>query len=385
MNPRVLRVALTALALVTVTARAAEFHISPGGNDANPGTKDKPFATPARAVAAVRTLVAGGLNRDVRVVLHGGTYALEAPLVFTPADSGSADHAITYAAAPGETVVISGGRPITSWKPSGGAKWTVELPGVEAGHHIHPPAGQCGQGGVFAPGPVGQQDVAPLEVLPQPPEQAQVIVAQTPQGHVQDRPAGEGKEHHELQQGKAAAGFLGRALGIALLVLGRVGQLGAGAVGDLDGALPQAGAAPGAAVGRLGGHAQGLFETFAWQALAGLDIGRVAFVHRRAPLQAQEGLDVTDDFAAGGVGFEHLPEEALAGQAQVEDAVAAVGAFVGRGEHGRRQELPQVLLELSQGGLPKRGGRAAAQRGQAGTEGWEEGGLRHRAVVLPPY
>ena len=112
-NPRVLRVALTALALVTVTARAAEFHISPSGNDANSGTKDQPFATPARAVAAVRTLVAGGLNRDVRVVLHGGTYALEAPLVFTPADSGSADYAITYAAAPRETVVISGGRPIT--------------------------------------------------------------------------------------------------------------------------------------------------------------------------------------------------------------------------------------------------------------------------------
>ena len=80
----VIRVALTALALVTAAARAAEFHISPSGNDANPGTKDQPFATPARAVAAVRTLVAGGLNRDVRVVLHGGTYALEAPLGFQP-------------------------------------------------------------------------------------------------------------------------------------------------------------------------------------------------------------------------------------------------------------------------------------------------------------
>ncbi len=133
MNTRVLRVALTALALVTVTARATEFHISPSGHDANPGTKDKPFAAPARAVAAVRTLVAGGLNRDVRVVLHGGTYMLEAPLVFTSADSGSADHAITYAAAPGETVVISGGRPVTGWKAAGGSKWTADLAEVKAG------------------------------------------------------------------------------------------------------------------------------------------------------------------------------------------------------------------------------------------------------------
>jgi hypothetical protein len=134
-KPRhVLRVALAALALVTAAARADEFHISPNGNDANPGTKEKPFATPARAVAAVRTLVAQGLNRDVRVVLRGGTYGLEAPLVFTSADSGSANHAIIYAAAPGETVVISGGRPVTGWKPGGGAKWTVDLPGVKAGH-----------------------------------------------------------------------------------------------------------------------------------------------------------------------------------------------------------------------------------------------------------
>lgn len=133
MNTRILQVALTALALVTVTAGAAEFYISPGGKDTNPGTRAEPFATPARAVAVVRTLVAGGLNRDVRVVLRGGTYALEAPLVFTPADSGSADYAITYAAAPGETVVISGGRPITGWKPGGESKWTVELPGVKSG------------------------------------------------------------------------------------------------------------------------------------------------------------------------------------------------------------------------------------------------------------
>lgn len=133
MNTRLLQIALTALALVTVTARAAEFHISPRGNDANPGTKDQPFATPARAVAAVRTLVGGGLSGDVRVVLHGGTYAMETPLVFTPADSGSADSTITYAAAPGETVVISGGRPIAGWKSGGESKWIVELPGVKSG------------------------------------------------------------------------------------------------------------------------------------------------------------------------------------------------------------------------------------------------------------
>src|SRR5512139_1681942 len=115
MNTCLRPVTFAALALVIASATAAEFHVAPNGNDVNPGTKEKPFATPPRAMAAVRVLVSAGLKNDVRVILHGGTYALGAPLVFTPADSGTADHAITYAAAPGETVVISGSRDITNW------------------------------------------------------------------------------------------------------------------------------------------------------------------------------------------------------------------------------------------------------------------------------
>jgi hypothetical protein len=117
----------------TSEAVAAEFHVATNGANTNPGTKENPFATPGQAMVAVRALVAGGLKGDVRVVLHGGTYALEAPLTFTPADSGSADHAITYAAAPGESVVLSGGRPITDWQIVAGSKWTAELPAVKSG------------------------------------------------------------------------------------------------------------------------------------------------------------------------------------------------------------------------------------------------------------
>ena len=133
MNTRLPRITFAALALVATATSAADFHVAPNGNDANPGTKDKPFATPARAMAAVRPLVSGGLKTDVRVVLRGGTYALAAPLVFTPADSGTADHAITYTAEPGETVLISGGREITNWVAAGGSKWTAELAGVKSG------------------------------------------------------------------------------------------------------------------------------------------------------------------------------------------------------------------------------------------------------------
>jgi len=133
MNTRVSRITFALLALVAAGATAADFHVAPNGDDRNPGTKEKPFATPARAMGAVRALVSAGLKSDVRVVLRGGTYILGAPLVFTSVDSGSPHHAITYAAAPGETVTISGGREITNWVAGEGTKWTAALPGVKAG------------------------------------------------------------------------------------------------------------------------------------------------------------------------------------------------------------------------------------------------------------
>jgi hypothetical protein len=133
MNTRQALITCASWALLATAAAAADFYVAPHGNDANSGTKDKPFATPTRAMAAVRTLVAGGLQTEVRVVLRGGTYELAAPLVFTPADSGSAAHAINYSAEPGETVVLSGGHKITNWAVAGGSKWTAELPGVKSG------------------------------------------------------------------------------------------------------------------------------------------------------------------------------------------------------------------------------------------------------------
>ncbi len=128
-----LRYAAVCLLLAAGPGAPADFTVAPGGNDANPGTPERPFATPVRAVQAVRTLVAAGLKKDVRVVFRAGVYELPAPLEFTAADSGTERHSITYAAAPGETVVISGGRRITGWKRGKGRLWTAEIPEVKAG------------------------------------------------------------------------------------------------------------------------------------------------------------------------------------------------------------------------------------------------------------
>jgi hypothetical protein len=107
---------------------ASEFHVSPKGSDAAPGTKARPFATLQRAQEAVRKAVAAGLQEDVTVLLQGPTYELAEPLVFGPDDGGTVEHSVTYAAAPGGAVTISGGRRITGWKPAADGLWSAAVP-----------------------------------------------------------------------------------------------------------------------------------------------------------------------------------------------------------------------------------------------------------------
>lgn len=108
-------IALLALALAG-NLFAAEIHVAPNGSDRNPGTEAKPFQTIQRAQSEVRALKQDG--EAITVYIREGTYYLDAPIVFTPEDSGTAEAPVTYAAYPGETPVISGGLELAvNWKP----------------------------------------------------------------------------------------------------------------------------------------------------------------------------------------------------------------------------------------------------------------------------
>ena len=98
------------------------FHVSPTGSDENPGTKAKPFRSMAGARDAVRKINAD-MTGAIAVLLRGGTYAIEKPVLFESRDSGTNGHNIVYKAHPGETAVISGGRPITGWTQDDGGRW----------------------------------------------------------------------------------------------------------------------------------------------------------------------------------------------------------------------------------------------------------------------
>lgn len=96
-----------ALLLSAILAEAAEYHVSPAGNDQSVGTAAEPFATIARAQRAARSA------KGAVVILHAGVYYLPEPIVFTPADNDC-----EYRAAAGETVVVSGGLKLDlRWEP----------------------------------------------------------------------------------------------------------------------------------------------------------------------------------------------------------------------------------------------------------------------------
>ncbi|MCX7016671.1 MAG: right-handed parallel beta-helix repeat-containing protein [Candidatus Sumerlaeota bacterium] len=122
------------------SAARAAFYVSPDGNDGWSGTRDQPnrdrtdgpFATIARARDAVRELKAKATG-PITVCLRGGTYDLKEPLVFAPQDSGSPQAPVIYAAYPGETPILSGGRAITGWTEGQGGVWSAQVPGVKEG------------------------------------------------------------------------------------------------------------------------------------------------------------------------------------------------------------------------------------------------------------
>lgn len=120
------------LATTAIDLPARDIWVDPAGDDTHVGTAEAPLATIGQAQRLARNLrrtqdpsIADG----VRIVLRGGTYRLADPLRLRWEDSGTAESPLTFAAAPGESPVISGGLPVTGWHPQAGTPyWVAEAP-----------------------------------------------------------------------------------------------------------------------------------------------------------------------------------------------------------------------------------------------------------------
>jgi hypothetical protein len=133
---------LLAVQVAMAQVPAADFIVAGNGNDQwtgkpavpNAGNTDGPFATVQRAQQAARELRAAEANRakPITILIRGGTYPLDKPLAFTPADSATAVAPTIFAAYPNELPVISGGVALKGFRNENG-RWTLQIPEVQSG------------------------------------------------------------------------------------------------------------------------------------------------------------------------------------------------------------------------------------------------------------
>ncbi|WP_338876114.1 right-handed parallel beta-helix repeat-containing protein [Spirosoma sp. SC4-14] len=101
-----------------------QFYVSPNGQDTNPGTLSKPFATIEKALSRVKTAP----STRVQINLRKGTYYLSAPIRISP--DLTAGKALSVLAYPGEKVYLSGGRRLhLTWTKKPKGVWTATISG----------------------------------------------------------------------------------------------------------------------------------------------------------------------------------------------------------------------------------------------------------------
>ena len=108
---------LTLIWVSSVVAQATEFHVTTKGDDRNPGTSPSPLRTIQHAAGLAQP-------GDV-ITVHTGVYRER----IDPPRGGTSDaDRITYQAAPGEKVVITGAEPVKGWVKDTNDTWQVTLP-----------------------------------------------------------------------------------------------------------------------------------------------------------------------------------------------------------------------------------------------------------------
>lgn len=102
------------------------FYVSVHGDDRNPGTETRPFASPARAQQVVRQV---NRTQPIRIWLGEGTYYLDSPLKFEPPDSGTPQAPVIWAAARGARVTLSAGQRLSCrWSAHGHGIKKTQVP-----------------------------------------------------------------------------------------------------------------------------------------------------------------------------------------------------------------------------------------------------------------
>lgn len=111
--------------------KSIDIYVSPSGNRLNPGTKKLPVGTIEQAQQVVREKMSNEPDRDIRVLLNGGSYFLNKTLIFDDLNSGQAQASVTYEGIAGEEVILSGGKEYSGWIEKDGI-WQLKINDLES-------------------------------------------------------------------------------------------------------------------------------------------------------------------------------------------------------------------------------------------------------------
>jgi hypothetical protein len=119
---------LALLLLFYFPAWAVDIYVATNGADSNDGSKEKPLATIAAALRKARELRRlndASIANGIHIIVRGGIYQLNEPLMIRSVDAGTSESPTYIEAAANEDPVISGGFSINNWKRS-----TAKIPGL---------------------------------------------------------------------------------------------------------------------------------------------------------------------------------------------------------------------------------------------------------------
>ena len=113
--------------LLTPAGFSADFWVSPTGSDANPGTKEKPFASIHKGVETVVGIFERDPDENCTLWLTGGKYFIEKPIVLDAELLKNQEGKFSIKALPGEVPIISGGKEINGWERLSNGMWKAKL------------------------------------------------------------------------------------------------------------------------------------------------------------------------------------------------------------------------------------------------------------------
>ncbi len=108
-----------------------QIYLSPTGNDANPGTLEKPLASLKAARDKVRELRNSGIqNEPIEIIALPGIYYMNVPLELTFEDSGTPESPTVFRAGEGGEAIFLGAYVVTGWEKTGENLWRAFIPQV---------------------------------------------------------------------------------------------------------------------------------------------------------------------------------------------------------------------------------------------------------------